>query len=69
MTSKLCTGGGEDVRHSSVRPSHGSGPAGGPCRSERTALIAKSRIESAMPKAPIVDIRFQNSQPRPGPYV
>ena len=38
ITSKLLTGGGDSVNHSSVLPFHGSGPAETPFYSERTQL-------------------------------
>src|SRR5436305_8548925 len=67
--SKLYSGGGELVVHSSVHPSHGSSPASWPERSECTTFTKNVRIERAWKKTPMVSNMFQNSQPRPGAYV
>jgi len=52
--------------HSSVRASHGSGPATVPERWVLIALTMNTRIESAMVNAPIVDTMFQKFHPRSG---
>src|SRR5438552_103117 len=69
ISSKLCSGGGDEVIHSIVRASHGSLPAISPCLRECTALYMKSRIEAAIVNEPIVDTMFQKSQPIFGAYV
>ena len=43
ITSKLFSGGGEGVNHSSVFAFHGSGPAIAPFLSERTTLIDRQQ--------------------------
>src|SRR5262245_36135478 len=69
ISSKSWGGGGEEVRHSSVRPSQGSPVACGAVRRLRTAFTAKSKTAIPMPKAPTVDARLQKSQPTPARYV
>ena len=58
MTSKLFSGGGEGVNHSSVLAFHGSGPAGGPFLSDRRRLMIVSPTPIAIMNAPIVEIRL-----------
>src|SRR3989304_1930843 len=66
-SSKLCSGGGEDVIHSSVFPSQGSSPAVlGAVSSALKKLAMKNSIETAIVKAPMVEMRFHSSQPWPG---
>src|SRR5687767_9311546 len=65
-TAKLYTGGGEGMLHSSVRASHGSGPATAPERCVLKALTMNTRIDSAMMNAPIDDTMFQKFHPRSG---
>src|SRR2546426_12716221 len=65
IVSKSCGGGGDDVRHSSVRPSHGSAGAGAPARRLRHALTMKRRTPSAIPKRPRGETRFRKVQPAP----
>src|SRR5262249_56034808 len=57
IVSKSCAGGGDEVRHSSVRPSHGSGGAGAPRRRLRHPFTMKTSTATPMPKAPIVEAR------------
>src|SRR3954454_12541825 len=57
-TSKLLTGGGEDVNHSSVFAFHGSGPATTPPRSDFRKLMTDMKIPSARMNDPIVEIRL-----------
>src|SRR3954454_10747606 len=57
-TSKLLTGGGEDVNHSSVFAFHGSGPATTPFLSERRKLMTDSRIPNARMNEPTVEMRL-----------
>ncbi len=57
-TSKLLTGGGDVVNHSSVFAFHGSGPATAPRFTERTTLMSVSRIPSARMNEPTVEIRL-----------
>src|SRR5215475_4871228 len=54
--SKLYSGGGEDVDHSSVHASHGSLPAMSPRVSDRRRLITKQNTPAAWNKAPIEEI-------------
>src|SRR5438034_11614864 len=63
IVSKSCGGGGDAVRHSSVRPSHGSAGARAPARRLRQAFPMKRRMPSAIPKAPMVETRFQKPKP------
>ena len=58
MTSKLLTGGGEGVNHSSVLPFHGSGPAITPRLTLRTTLSTVTSTPSARMKEPTVEIRL-----------
>jgi hypothetical protein len=67
-TSKLFSGGGDGVNHSSVLAFHGSGPAIGPCFSERVTLMIVSRTLRARMNAPIVEKRLKNSQPDADEY-
>src|SRR5262245_36382524 len=46
-TSKLYSGGGEVVDHSSVHASQGSSPAGLPCRSDQRRLTTKQPTPAA----------------------
>ena len=57
-TSKLFSGGGDGVNHSSVFAFHGSGPAIAPFLRDRTTLMIVSSTLSASTNAPIVEIRF-----------
>src|SRR4051794_26784632 len=57
-TSKLLTGGGEDVNHSSVFAFHGSGPATTPPLSDRRMLMTDMRMPRARMNDPIVEIRL-----------
>src|SRR5207244_11404664 len=66
IVSKSCGGGGDDVRHSSVRPSQGSARAAVPARKLRRALSAKSSTPRPMPKAPTVDAKLAVVQPASG---
>ena len=61
--SKLYGGGGEDVAHSRVLPSHGSSPAILPLRSETKTFQMNGSIDAAMMKPPTVASRFQSFQP------
>jgi len=67
--TKLYSGGGEDVSHSSVLASHGSLPASGPPRHERSMF--QTKINTAMPirNAPTVSTRFQVRKPVSTGYV
>ncbi len=67
-TSKLFSGGGDGVNHSSVFAFHGSGPAIGPCYSERRRLMIVNRMLKARMNAPIVEIRFIRCQPESAEY-
>ena len=58
IASKLFSGGGEGVNHSSVLPFHGSGPATAPLLSERTRLTTVSSTPIARTNEPIVEIRL-----------
>src|SRR3712207_1637473 len=62
IVSKLFTGGGDCVNHSSVLPFHGSGPATAPFLTDRTTLMNVSRIPKARMNEPIVETRFHQSQ-------
>src|SRR5438445_12601855 len=59
MTEKLYAGGGEGMLHSRVAPPHGSFGATCPCRALRHTLKRKTRIDTAMRNAPIVETRFR----------
>ena len=60
----MCSGGGEEVIHSSVLPSQGSSPAVlGAENMVLKKLTRKKQMDSAIMKAPMVEIRFQISQP------
>src|SRR5439155_8201568 len=56
--SKLCSGGGEDVTHSSVYPPHGSSPAGRLCRNACTRSVRKISTPTAMMNPPTVASSF-----------
>ena len=56
ITSKLFSGGGEVVNHSSVLPFHGSGPAITPRFSERITLITVTSTPAARMNEPTVEI-------------
>ena len=58
--SKLCSGGGEVVYHSSVSPSHGSFPTRRAFR-ERQTLIRNTRVPNARVNEPIVETTFHVS--------
>src|SRR5438270_14068595 len=58
IVSKLLTGGGEVVNHSSVLPFHGSGPADTPRLRLPTTLYAVTTTPSARMKEAIVEIRL-----------
>src|SRR2546428_108917 len=66
VVSKLRSGGGDDVRHSSVRPSQGSAGAGAPLRRLRQALSMKRSTPTPIPKAPTVEARLPVLQPASG---
>jgi hypothetical protein len=55
--------------HSDVRASQGSGPATRPERIVLITLPMKMTNDSAMMKAPTVEMRFQKFQLRSGAYV
>src|SRR5579859_7680810 len=65
-TGKLYAGGGEDVDHSSVHASHGSGPASAPRKYECTRLYTNTRIAIAWIKPPSEIIWFSTVHPRSG---
>src|SRR3954453_8422350 len=56
--SKLLTGGGDEVNHSSVFAFHGAGPATTPDRTDFRMLITDIRIPTARMNDPIVEIRL-----------
>ena len=58
IASKLFSGGGDGVNHSSVLAFHGSGPAIAPRLTERTTLMTVNRIPSARTNEPTVEIRL-----------
>ena len=58
--SKLCSGGGEVVYHSSVSPSHGSFPTARAFR-ERQTLTRKTSVPSASVNEPMVETTFHVS--------
>src|SRR5258706_11721339 len=66
--SKLWTGGGDEVPHSRVRASHGSGSVQMLLRL-LTTLKTKTRKPAAIVNAPIEATRFQKSHPMPSGYV
>src|SRR5262245_22497704 len=68
IVSKSCTGGGDDVRHSSVRPSQGSADAAAPRRRLCHALTMNSSTAMPMPKAPMVEAKLAVVQPTSGGY-
>ena len=58
-TSKLLTGGGDCVNHSSVFAFHGSGPAfGALAQRRRTTFTSVTPMPSARMNEPIVEIRL-----------
>ena len=57
-TSKLLSGGGEVVNHSSVLPFQGSGPATTPFFRLRTRLYAVAATPRARMNEPMVEIRL-----------
>src|SRR5205823_2555130 len=61
--SKLYGGGGEVVAHSSVQASHGSSPAGAPCRSDTRMFTTKISTAAIWTGTPSVVMRFHISQP------
>src|SRR3954452_14946457 len=67
--SKLYSGGGDDVAHSSVQTSHGSSPAFSPERTESMTFQMKIAIAAACTITPSEETRFQKSHPRSGAYV
>ncbi|MCU1451585.1 MAG: hypothetical protein JWP02_3755 [Acidimicrobiales bacterium] len=64
ISSKLYSGGGELVVHSSVRASQGSSPTFSVFRVFST-LMMNTSTERAMMKEPTVATKFQKSHPRP----
>jgi hypothetical protein len=58
ITSKLFSGGGDGVSHSSVLAFHGSGPAIVPFLVERTTLMIVSSTPIAIRNAPIVEMKL-----------
>ena len=67
IVSKLYSGGGDGMDHSSVRASQGSFPAGSPLLQPLTMLYTNSSIETASIAAPMDDTPFQNDQPISSP--
>ena len=57
-TSKLFSGGGEGVNHSSVFAFHGSGPAIAPRLSDQTTPKTVTTTPSAIMNAPIVEMKL-----------
>ncbi len=66
IASKSCAGGGDEVRHSSVRPSQGSAGAGAPRERLRQAFTMKISTATPMPNAPIVEAKLAAFHPRSG---
>ncbi len=66
--SKLCSGGGDVVAHSSVWPPHGSSPAGSPCRNECDRFQMNASTPTARMYDPIVEIRFSVPHPSDSRY-
>src|SRR4051794_7218272 len=64
--SKLCSGGGEEVAHSSVQAFHGLSPASAPERRLISIFASNTRTEIPMTNAPIVEIMFNT--PHPGRF-
>ena len=62
ITSKLLTGGGEVVNHSSVFAFQGSGPAIAPCLTLRTTLTIVASTPAARMNEPIVEIRLYSAR-------
>ena len=72
ISSKLCTGGGEVVIHSSVRASHGSATsaaAGLGFAYVVTRFTMKTRIDRAIKNAPTVATWFHIVRPSESGYV
>src|SRR5260370_4855636 len=69
ISAKLYSGGGDEIDHSMVRPSHGSLPASAPRRRDTTALTMNISTDTAMMNPPIEMTRLRAVQPRPGSYV
>src|SRR5262245_4207637 len=69
-SAKLYSGGGDEVDHSSVRPSHGSSPATSPCLSTSDLMMLIKRIstENARMNAPTLTSWFMPSHPSPESY-
>src|SRR6185312_15562062 len=66
--SKLFSGGGDGVNHSSVLAFHGSGPAMAPALNERATLATLMRMPMASTHEPIVEIRLYVLQPELAEY-
>src|SRR5262249_35149731 len=62
--AKLCSGGGDEVAHSSVQPSQGLSLARAPYRRLRHTFQRNTSIASAMVNAPTVSEKL--SAPQPG---
>src|ERR1043165_4610192 len=69
ISAKLYSGGGDEVIHSSVRPSHGSSSQYSSLRNVAMTLTRNTSTDRAMMNAPIVDMRLSVSQPMPLGYV
>src|SRR5262245_28285104 len=67
--AKLYAGGGEVVAHSNVHASQGSLPAVSPRKYDQIRLKTKTNTPAPWSNAPMVTMRFNVSQPRPGSYV
>src|SRR5215213_5709809 len=67
-TSKLFSGGGDGVSHSSVLAFHGSGPPRTPFFTERTRLTIVSSTPIARIQEPIEEIRLYVCQPDASEY-
>src|SRR5215208_4627356 len=63
MTSKLFSGGGDGVNHSSVFAFHGSGPAITPVLSDRTTLTTVSMMPTASSHDPTEEIALKVDHP------
>src|SRR5215475_14460519 len=63
ISLKSWGGGGDEVRHSSVRPSQASPGAGAPATRLRHALTMNRATAAAIPNAPTVEMKFQNVHP------
>jgi hypothetical protein len=64
--SKLWGGGGDDVAHSSVFPSHGSDGAVRGFRRVTNTLTRKTATDAAMRNDPTVATRLRKLHPRSG---